>query len=1178
MKKIINLLFIIYLPLIAGTITRTVMFTDEDLLFKKVNGYDVIELKGYLTVLNPGEPRLPRVVQSLLIPAGALPVSVELVADEWVEMPGKYYIVPAQPDVPLPMPGKTFTPKEYPPDLDIYSSYNLYPDKKIELIGSGNMNGYRIAHIELFPIRYKPAKGVLIMATSITYRLTYAEHQVSDFTPSIRQKEIFAEAVRGHVVNPQDIVYCAPRVAGTGIGLSVVPPGYYEYVVISESPMDTVFQRLADWKTKKGVPATVVLVSWINSNYAGYDLQEKIRNFIIDARNNWGTIYVLLGGSGDYNSAGQNIVPTRKGWYTLYGGPDNDSLPADLYYSDLDGNWDFDGDHTYGELGDSVDMYADVYVGRASVYNIAMAQNFVYKVLTYERNPPVDYIEKLMLPAAIIWPSYDERPMQDSIFRIAPSDWQKSKMYERNGNLSRPSMIDTMNIGYHFGHWAGHGSEDGVILLPNWWYLHISDINYLNNGDRVGIVNCISCLCGAWDLTPGSDCFAERLVNRVGGGLVATMMNARYGWGAWIGYYVPGPSERIDTTFYAKLFTENNYYLGATHAAAKDAWVPYADYGAPYAFTRWCIYELNLLGDPEMPVWTDEPMFLTAEYPTTIFLGGQSITVTVMSDGNPVDNVLVCLQQGTEVYKSGYTNISGEVTLNIFPITQGILNVTVSGHNYIPHEGEIIVTNPDSYHLCSNSPDALDGNGQDKLVRACDGSLHLVYHAYWYYSGNGGDVFYTRSTDNGLTWTPETYIGVGYEPCISLDDNNDPCVIWSGPSHKTLRFRKSVDGWWSNEYIIDTDWWSTIGPHLWHYPSMKISGTIAHIATRYDSFDLNERKWYYTTRYATMNIDNPVNTFSWNWCIDQSDVSSDVGNAAIDISSSPQCAYRFDFDHVYYKDNSEHSDITGDFNISTHPETGNPSIKSYNNNPFVVWPACITEGIYEIYVLRGMYRQGTSWTGITDITNGWCVYPVSPYIAGPDRCVVWADPYEQEAKGQTPEDYVLCIKDGWEIPKTITHDSGNYNTYDPHGAYESSTDKLYVVYCANYEPPYDIVFKVIDMTEYPARTLSEFSDPMQELSEETPVQYSFSIVGQNPFSKRIALQYELPRESYVLLNVFDVSGRLVKTLENAHKPAGAYSIVWEGHDDANRVVARGVYFVKMTAGDFSSVQKVILVK
>ena len=162
--------------------------------------------------------------------------------------------------------------------------------------------------------------------------------------------------------------------------------------------MDTVFQRLAAWKTLKGVPGNVVLVSWINANYTGYDLQEKIRNFIIDAHATWGTDYILLGGQGDYNTAGQNIVPTRM----ANTGSEGDE-PCDLYYECLDGTWDANGNHVYGEIADNPDLYPDVYVGRAPVYNVAMAQNFVYKVITYEQNPPANYVKHMNLLTGILW-------------------------------------------------------------------------------------------------------------------------------------------------------------------------------------------------------------------------------------------------------------------------------------------------------------------------------------------------------------------------------------------------------------------------------------------------------------------------------------------------------------------------------------------------------------------------------------------------------------------------------------------------------------------------------------------------------------------------------------------------------------------------------------------------------
>ena len=157
-----------------------------------------------------------------------------------------------------------------------------------------------------------------------------------------------------------------------------------EYVIITADSFKTAFQELADWKTKKGVPARVVTLDSIYVEYTGTDNAEKVRNFIIEANGTWGTIWVLLGGQCDYEW-GQEIVPRRNIWYrTSYVGnyPDEDTIPSDLYFSDLDGNWNADGDGTYGESSDDVDFYSDVFVGRAPVRTVSQVEIFIDKVLS----------------------------------------------------------------------------------------------------------------------------------------------------------------------------------------------------------------------------------------------------------------------------------------------------------------------------------------------------------------------------------------------------------------------------------------------------------------------------------------------------------------------------------------------------------------------------------------------------------------------------------------------------------------------------------------------------------------------------------------------------------------------------------------------------------------------------
>jgi len=57
-----------------------------------------------------------------------------------------------------------------------------------------------------------------------------------------------------------------------------------------------------------------------------------------------------------------------------------------------------------------------------------------------------------------------------------------------------------------------------------------------------------------------------------------------------------------------------------------------------------------------------------------------------------------------------------------------------------------------------------------------------------------------------------------------------------------------------------------------------------------------------------------------------------------------------------------------------------------------------------------------------------------------------------------------------------------------------------------------------------------------------------------------------------------VSGALVRTLVNEPKPGGSYSLEWDGRDDRGTTVGSGVYFYRLSAGSFSDVRKMTLVK
>ncbi len=82
----------------------------------------------------------------------------------------------------------------------------------------------------------------------------------------------------------------------------------------------------------------------------------------------------------------------------------------------------------------------------------------------------------------------------------------------------------------------------------------------------------------------------------------------------------------------------------------------------------------------------------------------------------------------------------------------------------------------------------------------------------------------------------------------------------------------------------------------------------------------------------------------------------------------------------------------------------------------------------------------------------------------------------------------------------------------------------------------------------------------------------------NPFAGRTTLRYALPSASDVSLQVFDLGGRLVRTLVHAAQPAGSYVIDWDGRDDASRPLPSGVYLTQLKAGAAAATHKVIITR
>jgi len=608
-----------------------------------------------------GKPILPYWFFTLVIPQGMKVGDVKAEADGFISLPVANPPFPAQPPVPV---SRRNLPEFIRPDPAVYSGTQPWPENLYQVSRVGIKSGFRLVTVSLFPVRFDPANRCYLVASRLRVRISYEpDPSAEPASLTAKQIKLFSSAVRLLVANPEDVSRYAPRERINDFGT-------YDYCIITNSTLEPYFQRLVNWRTRTGYRGVVRTTSWINSNYTGRDLQEKIRNFIRDYFNNQGTMWVLLGGD-------NGIVPARRAWAVV--GSDTGNIPCDLYYGDLQWSWDSDNDNIFGEYGvDTTDLYYDVYIGRASVDDTNQVKTFVNKVITHETNPPTGYLRRILLVDDSLWSGYAYRQSNESIANITPSGWSDVIIHDP-GNTTM--VRDSLNNGFQFSHMVGHGNETGIYHTmppPSYAFYSNSVISGHNNGSKVGLINSIACHPGNFEY---SDCLAESTHNWSNGGALAVIMNSRYGWGT---PPVLGPSEKLDIRFYDFFFNHDTMPIGLTHAESKEVYQNLANSDSVEGAWRWCYFELNLFGDPLLLMYEQVPAQLNASFPNPINVGSQSFTVTVTSGSNPVASALVCLHKGSEVYTRNYTNTSGQVTFSINPTTPGYMYVTATKPNYLP--------------------------------------------------------------------------------------------------------------------------------------------------------------------------------------------------------------------------------------------------------------------------------------------------------------------------------------------------------------------------------------------------------------------------------------------------------------------------------------------------------------
>ena len=787
----------------ADVLTRDVELDPSQVARASAGGVVTLDLPGGASGLPAGSPDLPLVPFSFLLPDGHEIVEARVVATGRASLPG----APVLAAVGVPEREGTGSGEL---DPGILARTGAYPEDPVVGVRTGRMRGRSVGTVVVSPLAWVPATGELGLLTRFRIEVTTRERAGGREDLRIRREsaggwESFTRTLGALTGGRAEEVGSRSRGLRPAINSGApfeptfrptVDGSAVEMVIITNGAQESVWQDYADFKTELGLATVVRTVTWIKANYPlGVDTQETIRNFIRDAVQKWGTAYVLLAGDTD-------VIPVRYGLTTFFGG---EEIPTDLYYSDLDGNWNADGDAHFGEgyggpgnEGDAADLLPDVWVGRLTANNPTEAQILVDKLVDYVQNPPGGYQNRHLFLGEVLfpqnWVSGEDLDVDGAVWcqdvtnnYVVGEDFVR--MYENYtgwpGSVAenKDAVVDSINAGFHLVHHVGHGYINTMSVGIGHQTLINADADAFVNGARTFLLYAINCTSAAIDY----NCIAERFLLNPNGGAIGVIGSTRLDF--------PSTGRSYQNEFYDLVHLQGVTRLGEAFALSKALFVAFATQNNSH---RWTQFSHIYLGDPSLDYRTDEPAALSVSHDPAFPLGGGTFTVNA-----GVDSARVTLFKDGDAYATGLTDLAGNATLDFRPDETGTFTVGVTRHNAIPYLGNATVTSPGGspylYALSQGITDDGSGSSAGNGDGLSDAGETVELRVTLKNNGGAGETFvsatlssadpYLNVTDNFSAYND---IGAG-----ATMAPNDPMVIAisrSAPDRREARCTLTVNG------------------------------------------------------------------------------------------------------------------------------------------------------------------------------------------------------------------------------------------------------------------------------------------------------------------------------------------------------------------------------------------------
>ena len=670
---------------------------------------------------------------------------------------------------------------------EVYGSNSFYPDSLFRALDAGFIGGgNKVLKTHLYPICYNPVTRTLRLATSVQLVINYDVN--SALAPEIfrRNEGVIEKEVsitKSFVQNGDDVEVNA---FDPGETLNVQSTGNndpfptYNYCIITSRELEPAFKKIIAMKRQKGISAGTVCIEDLMASplFNGGDINYHsptdethiladsagvVRSYLKYAFNSASnpTTFVLMGGK-------KGHAPVR--YFSL------SQIPTDIYYSDLLKAWNENGNILTGEGFDydrAIYFWPQLHVGRLLCSNEAEIDNYSDKLYQYAFNPGDG--DRSYLKRALFFSSSDYE--EDCGGGSSGSEhYFDNRAFMENGhgcNFTGADLVNEMNsTRYAFisGFCDGEpqsmkiSSEHLLTALDKYVPLSQSTVNENGNGlDNLtnekspAIFYSISPSAIAFD-NSSQDNPLTHYANKYNLGESFTLGH-KYGGVAFLGNTSTGIvfkewSYPIEMAFWESMQRLNVYNLGVLESMSKVYYTPYYNANSPASRYNCIMTSHNLLGDPEVEMWTNEPQVY--EGITADRYGSFCIVHGVTAN----DTIAYCDNNGNVGINTG---MNGFIYLNGLSPSATVM---VYSYNHIPYIAPLLLQNCDinnSQYVYASSFSA--GRNVDPLIGS--GNVTIKSGAVYEIDATD-DILLSEGfiVENGATFAVKTPGKVTIDGCV----------------------------------------------------------------------------------------------------------------------------------------------------------------------------------------------------------------------------------------------------------------------------------------------------------------------------------------------------------------------------------------------------------------------------